>query len=111
MEVNLLNDVFNEYNADLLFSINYPVFVGEIGCNMSSTSLSNEKTWFTNSLYLLNEYGISYCAFTAPPEDETAWDLVFDSTNYTPNNAGTILISAIAGTISSISSTTTTFSF
>jgi hypothetical protein len=88
-----MNDVTSDYTTAGLFSLDYPLFVGEIGCDMNATDLANEETWYNNSLTLLNENGISYCGFTAPPNDGQ-WALV--AGDYVPNAAGTMLINAIA---------------
>ena len=71
----------------------YPVFMDEMGCDQYLSDMSTEYAWFSNTLGLLNQYGIGYAVFAAPPwNSNTEWGLVLaGQPNYTPNQAGQIL--------------------
>ncbi len=71
----------------------HPVFIDAIGCDLYASDLSTEYTWFNNTLGLLNQDGIGYAVFCAPPwNSNTEWGLVMaGQPNYTPNQAGQIL--------------------
>jgi hypothetical protein len=70
----------------------HPVFIGEIGC--SNWDLGNQTIYYNNTLTLLDQHGIGYCAFAAPPWSSAMhWGLVeLGVANYTLNSAGVILV-------------------
>lgn len=54
----------------------HPVFIGEIGCQLSMVDLPTEEMFFNNTLTLLNQNGIGYAVMAAPVwSDNTAWGL------------------------------------
>ena len=71
----------------------HPVFMDAIGCDLYASDLTTEYAWFSNTLELLNQYGIGYAVFAAPPwNSNSEWGLVVaGQPNYTPNQAGQIL--------------------
>ncbi len=84
--------LIKQWRYDLVIG-KYPVFIGEIGCYGDS---SEEKTWFANTLSLLNEWGFGYAAW--------GWDQIgigFDLQNapnnapYPPNEKAQILVNSI----------------
>ena len=98
-EIYAMSDITTDYTACGLFSLNAPLLIGEIGCDSSAADLINEQTWFNNSLTLLNQHGISYLGWAAPPNDDP-WDLTYGNgtnyaTGYAPNIPGQMLINAI----------------
>ncbi|MEM2129215.1 MAG: cellulase family glycosylhydrolase [Candidatus Bathyarchaeia archaeon] len=75
----------------------YPVFIGEIGC--SNWDLDNQLVYYNNTLTLLDQHGIGYAAFAAPPwHSATQWGLVqFGAANYALTASGQILVSHLGG--------------
>jgi hypothetical protein len=76
----------------------HPVFIGEIGC--SNWDLATQLVYFNNTLTLLDQHGVGYAAFAAPPwTSATQWGLVqIGVANYTLYNPGEILINHLGGT-------------
>jgi hypothetical protein len=82
-----------------------PLMAGEFGCNMWANeqgySQANENTWFSNTMTLLDQYGIGYCAFAGPPwaygGSSSQWSLVYaNQANYAPTASGAILKAHLA---------------
>lgn len=75
----------------------HPVFIGEIGC--SNWDLTNQLVYFNNTLSLLDQHGIGYAAFAAPPwTSATQWGLVQNGiADYTLDSAGAILVNHLGG--------------
>lgn len=108
----------------LSYSNSYPLFIGEIGAYASGTGMpdpAGETAWLTNTLQILNEWGLGYTYYTW--RDDTATEnaglcmLVVGSeatTGGTVNSIGQILVDAIAEyyttytTTTAYSTTTTT---
>lgn len=67
----------------------HPLFIGEIGCSMSASDLSNETAFFNNALTLFDQHGISYAAFWW--REIGVFRLHSGQPNFTPNQAGQIL--------------------
>jgi hypothetical protein len=82
-----------------------PLMAGEFGCNMwaneQGRSQTQENTWFDNTMTLLDQYGIGYCAFAGPPwsygSSSSQWALVYaNQPNYAPTASGVILKAHLA---------------
>ncbi len=98
-----LNNYSQKYSySDVLWALNvtgllsfasqHPVWVGEIGCNLWATNMSEEYAWFNNTLAILNQYNVGFCAWAwAPWITGTQWGLVSGQLNYASNQAGQIL--------------------
>ncbi|MCW4016274.1 MAG: glycoside hydrolase family 5 protein [Candidatus Bathyarchaeota archaeon] len=89
----LYSDVFWALNATEVISVasEYPVWIGEIGCSLWESELDEEYEWYDNTLTVLDQYNIGYCAWAWAPwrSPGTQWGLVdVTQTNYTPNQAG-----------------------
>ena len=71
----------------------HPVFMDEMGADIYASDLSTEYAWFSNTLDLLNQYGIGYAAFAFAPMDSNSPTslVVSGQPNYTPTRAGQIL--------------------
>jgi len=94
-------EIKNIYIAESLYyySQYYPIYIGEIG---GYTTISGEDTWLTNTLQILNEWGIGYSYYAW--RDDADWQgtglsmLVVNSeatTGGTVNSYGQILVNAI----------------
>lgn len=93
-----LSDVSWALNLTQVYSVaqQHPLIIGEIGASnwwsKNSTEFAYEMAWFNNTLSLLNQNGVGYCAFWW-------WSLgkfqLFYSSNYTATQAGIILKNAI----------------
>ena len=98
-----LNNYVQKYSySDMLWALNitgllslasqHPVWVGEIGCDLWASNMSDEYAWYSNTLTVLNQYGMGYCGWAwAPWSTGTEWGLVSGQSNYAPNQAGQIL--------------------
>jgi hypothetical protein len=97
------NNYVQKYSySDMLWALNvtgllslasqHPVWIGEIGCNLWASNMSDEYAWYSNTLTILNQYGMGYCGWAwAPWSSGTEWGLVSGQSNYVPNQAGQIL--------------------
>ncbi len=75
-----------------VIGFNKPLWIGEIGCNLWASNMNNEYAWFANTLAILNQNGIGYCAWAwAPWVTGTEWALVDGNSNYNLNQAGQTL--------------------
>ena len=104
-----LNNYVQKYSySDMLWALNvtgllslasqHPVWIGEIGCNLWASNMNDEYAWYSNTLTILNQYGIGYCGWAwAPWNTGTEWGLVTGQSNYAPNQAGQILQQQISG--------------
>lgn len=97
-QVYSLSDMSWALNTTQVYSVaqQYPLVIGEIGASywypVDSVDFTKEMAWFNNTLSLLNQNGISYCAFWWWPLSKYQ---LFSSANYQPNQAGAILIDKI----------------
>jgi hypothetical protein len=103
------NNYVQKYSySDMLWALNvtgllslasqHPVWIGEIGCNLWASNMSDEYAWYSNTLTILNQYGMGYCGWAwAPWSSGTEWGLVSGQSNYVPNQAGQILQEQISG--------------
>ena len=107
---NSLNNNYQVYSySDMLYALNitgllsiasiHPVFIGEIGYNNLATDLNNEAEWYNSTLAILDQYGIGYAGFAAPPwTSSLQWGLVESGVpNYVLDEAGLILVSHLGG--------------
>ncbi len=104
-----LNNYVQKYSySDMLWALNitgllslasqHPVWVGEIGCDLWASNMSDEYAWYSNTLTVLNQYGMGYCGWAwAPWSTGTEWGLVSGQSNYAPNQAGQILQEQLCG--------------
>ncbi len=73
----------------------YPVYIGEIGCDISKTGTGLEEEFeaFNNTLRVFSEWGISYTVFTWK---STGMFAIFETQPWLPplNEAGQILVNA-----------------
>lgn len=93
------SDMLWAFNITGLFSLasQHPVWIGEIGCNLWATNMTDEYAWYSNTLTILNQYGIGYCGWAWPPwTTGTEWGLVSGQPNYAPDQAGQILQNMIS---------------
>jgi aryl-phospho-beta-D-glucosidase BglC (GH1 family) len=76
-------------------TLNVPLIIGEIGADMdwSETELQHEMIAWNNTLTILNEWGVHYTAFWW--REIGSFRLHSGSPDFTPNEAGRILISNI----------------
>jgi hypothetical protein len=89
----------------LSLSSSKPLMVGEIGFYYWRQNQTEEAEWYNNTLTILDQYKIGYCAFAGPPwstgSTSNTWALIYNGQpNYTPNIAGQILIQHLANPIS-----------
>jgi len=73
----------------------YPLFIGEIGVNLGAASLSNELSFFNNSLSLFNQHNVSYTAFWW--REIGLWAIHGGPPSFTPNQVGQILKAQLKG--------------
>jgi hypothetical protein len=73
-----------------------PLWIGEVGPNQWQTDLENEYSFYNNTLRIMNEWYVGYCAWWWWVTG-TAWGHIEGGLpNYTPNRAGQILQYGIA---------------
>lgn len=95
------NYTFVKERVEYLFKdvhLHYPVFVGEVGCDMSGSkdNLTNELEAFGNLLTVFNELGVGYTAFMWRSDGIYA---IFETQPWLPplNAAGEILVDKVKG--------------
>ena len=82
---------------------NHPVWMGEIGDRLYGMpdSSTYEDAWFNNTLGILDEYGIGYAGWAAPPWRSGVgeqWGFVVGgSANYALDSSGTIFVNHLLG--------------
>jgi hypothetical protein len=92
----------------------HPVFIGEVGDDLWDTTTTTggkvyvngvadtleQDVWFNNTLTVLDQYGISYAGFAAPPWNSGGDDygyVMSGEANYTLDSAGVILVNHMGG--------------
>jgi hypothetical protein len=102
------NYVLKYSYSDMLWALNvtgllslasqHPVWIGEIGCNLWASNMNDEYAWYSNTLTILNQYGIGFEGWAwAPWSTGTQWGLVTGQSNYAPNQVGQIFQQQISG--------------
>jgi hypothetical protein len=91
--------------GEFSMALQKPLMAGEFGCNMwaneQGRNQTQENAWFDNTMTLLDQHGIGYCAFAGPPwsypSSSSQWALVYSNqANYAPTASGTILKAHLA---------------
>jgi len=91
---DIKNQLLNYWNYTYMLDNNLPIFIGEIGAWYGIDP--NELVFFNNTLTILNEWGASYTAMVWDRPD-MVWALQQNTLAPFPlNDAGQILIDAIA---------------
>jgi hypothetical protein len=98
-------DMYTGLSIDKVFSVaqNHPVWIGEIGDRLFGMpdNTTYEDAWFNNTLTLLDQYGIGYAGWAAPPWRSGAGEyfgyVIGGDANYTLDSSGTILVNHLVG--------------
>jgi len=78
---------------------NHPLVIFEIGANLWASDPTNETNWLNNTLTCLDQHGIGYAYFAAPPWRSGAqqWGLVTENPDFTLDAAGVVFIAHTGG--------------
>ena len=77
----------------------HPVVIFEIGASNWAPDQTNEINWLNNTLTSLDQHGIGYAYFAAPPwcYGATQWGLITTASNYTLDAAGVVFVTHTGG--------------
>ncbi len=91
-------DMTEALTADGFFNMDKALWIGEIGASLFASNITNEYTWYDNTLSILNQYGIGYCGWVwwGTAGSTTEYSLISEQPNYAPNQAGQIFQQKIA---------------